>query len=157
MKESLSNRLTPLPFPALMPDACRDELTACARRIARNMGLYGEKFPSACTLNNRYVLKENNDWTNGFWTGMQAMAWEFSGDRAYLDGVERNVASFKARLAAHYVLDHHDIGFLYSLSAVAYWKLTEREALTPLISGGGRSAGKPFSPQRRFYPGLGYA
>lgn len=65
MKESLSNRLTPLPFPALMPDACRDELTACARRIARNMGLYGEKFPSACTLNNRYVLKENNDWTNG--------------------------------------------------------------------------------------------
>ncbi|WP_201160535.1 glycoside hydrolase family 88 protein [Klebsiella grimontii] len=133
MKESLSNRLTPLPFPALTPDACRDELTACARRIARNMGLYGEKFPSACTLNNRYVLKENNDWTNGFWTGMQAMAWEFSGDRAYLDGVERNVASFKARLAAHYVLDHHDIGFLYSLSAVAYWKLTEREALTPLI------------------------
>ena len=97
------------------------------------MGLYGEKFPSACTLNNRYVLKENNDWTNGFWTGMQAMAWEFSGDRAYLDGVERNVASFKARLAAHYVLEHHDIGFLYSLSAVAYWKLTEREALTPLI------------------------
>jgi unsaturated chondroitin disaccharide hydrolase len=43
------------------------------------------------------------------------------------------VASFKARLAAHHVLDHHDIGFLYSLSAVAYWKLTEREALTPLI------------------------
>lgn len=133
MKESLSNRLTPLPFPALTPDTCRDELTACARRIARNMGLYGEKFPSACTIHNRYVLQENNDWTNGFWTGMQAMAWEFSGDRAYLDGVERNVASFKARLAAHHVLDHHDIGFLYSLSAVAYWKLTEREALTPLI------------------------
>lgn len=81
MKESLSNRLTPLPFPALTPDACRDELTACARRIARNMGLYGEKFPSACTIHNRYVLKENNDWTNGFWTGMQAMAWEFSGER----------------------------------------------------------------------------
>lgn len=25
MKESLSNRLTPLPFPALTPDTCRDE------------------------------------------------------------------------------------------------------------------------------------
>lgn len=133
MKDTLSTRSISLPFPALTLDACRDELMACAHRITRNIAVYGEKFPSACSQNNRYVLKENNDWTNGFWTGMQAIAWEFSGETAYLEGVERNVASFKARLAAHHVLDHHDIGFLYSLSAVAHWKLTKCDELTPLI------------------------
>jgi unsaturated chondroitin disaccharide hydrolase len=133
MKNILLNHGASLPFSALTPDVCRDELTACTHRIARNMAVYGEKFPSACTLNNRYVLKENNDWTNGFWTGMQAIAWEFSDDTTYLDNVERNVASFQTRLAAHHVLDHHDIGFLYSLSAVAHWKLTDRDELTPLI------------------------
>ncbi|WP_245248488.1 hypothetical protein [Yokenella regensburgei] len=50
MKETLSNRLAPLPFPAITPGDCRDALAACVQRITRNMGLYGEKFPAQQSL-----------------------------------------------------------------------------------------------------------
>ena len=133
MKENPLLTSLSLPFPALSRAQCRDELSAIGSKLLRNAERYGDMFPSACTTENRYALKENNDWTNGFWTGMQAIAWEFSGEAAYLDTVKRNVASFRARLDAHHVLDHHDIGFLYSLSAVAYWKLTDDSAVKSLI------------------------
>lgn len=134
MKEHQPFISASLPFPAITPEQCRDELNAIGRQLTRNAERFGDKFPSACTSDNRYVLKENNDWTNGFWTGMQMIAWEFSGESTYLGVIERNIASFRARLTAHHVLDHHDIGFLYSLSAVAYWKLTGSDAIKPLIT-----------------------
>lgn len=38
------------------------------------------------------------------------------------------VRDFKHRLDQHIALDHHDIGFLYTLTAVAEWKITGSEA-----------------------------
>ena len=96
-------------------------------KIERNMERFGDDFPSACATDGKYRIKGNDDWTNGFWTGMIALAYEYTGDAKYLHRVEANMESFQKRLDDHFVLDHHDIGFLYSLSAGAAYKLTGNE------------------------------
>lgn len=96
-------------------------------KIERNMERFGDDFPSACATDGKYRIKGNDDWTNGFWTGMIALAYEYTGDAKFLHRVEANMESFQKRLDDHFVLDHHDIGFLYSLSAGAAYKLTGNE------------------------------
>lgn len=108
-----------LPAP-LTREEIADELSLLCKKLKQNMGKFAEQFPSACAQNNQYRIKGNDDWTNGFWTGMQAIAYEFTLDDDFLNGVRRNIASFEQRLTNHFILDHHDIGFLYSLSAGAY-------------------------------------
>ena len=96
-------------------------------KIERNMERFGDDFPSACATDGKYRIKGNDDWTNGFWTGMIALAYEYTGKEKFLHRVEANMESFQKRLDDHFVLDHHDIGFLYSLSAGAAYKLTGNE------------------------------
>lgn len=96
-------------------------------KIERNMERFGYDFPSACATDGKYRIKGNDDWTNGFWTGMLALAYEYTGDEEFLHRIEANMVSFQKRLDDHFVLDHHDIGFLYSLSAGAAYKLTGNE------------------------------
>lgn len=96
-------------------------------KIERNMERFADDFPSACATDGKYRIKGNDDWTNGFWTGMIALAYEYTGKEKFLHRVTANMESFQKRLDDHFVLDHHDIGFLYSLSAGAAYKLTGNE------------------------------
>lgn len=94
------------------------------KNIDNNLDKYTNKFPSACTTNLKYRLKDNDDWTNGFWTGMLWIAYEYTGDEKYRKVAETHTKNFKERYENDFVLNHHDIGFLYSLSAVADYKVT---------------------------------
>lgn len=106
----------------------RDEVSSAldfiVKKIDENLETYTHKFPSACTTNQRYRIKDNDDWTNGFWTGMLWLAYEYTGDEKYKEVAEIHIDSFQKRYEDNFVLDHHDLGFLYSLSAVAGYKLT---------------------------------
>ncbi|MDU6808789.1 MAG: hypothetical protein E6423_08360 [Clostridium sp.] len=53
------------------------------KNIDENLEKYTNKFPSACTTNLKYRVKDNDDWTNGFWTGMLWLAYEYTGDDKY--------------------------------------------------------------------------
>lgn len=72
----------------------------------------------------RYDWGQNNDWIDGFFTGLLWLSYEYSGDESYKQLATEQLKSFKHRLENHIVMDHHDIGFLYSLSAVAEWRVT---------------------------------
>lgn len=109
------------------------ELNRICGVLRRNMERYGTDFPSACATGGRYRIKKNDDWTNGFWTGMLWMAYLHTGDQSFEELALKNVDSFKERLDAHYVLDHHDIGFLYSPSAGAAWTVTGDRRYRDLI------------------------
>ncbi|EOS27035.1 hypothetical protein C806_00627 [Lachnospiraceae bacterium 3-1] len=111
----------------------REELKRCLKVLDRNMARFGEEFPSACAEHGRYKITPNHDWTNGFWTGMLWIAYEFSGRQVYKELALKNIESFRQRLQEHYVLDHHDIGFLYSLSVVAGHRILKEEELKPVI------------------------
>ena len=60
-------------------DWLTQQLDWCCQTIEANMQRYGLDFPSACATNGNYRIKPNDDWTNGFWTGMLWLAYEWTG------------------------------------------------------------------------------
>jgi len=92
--------------------------------IDRNLQHFGDDFPAPSTVGQVYPAIGNVEWTSGFWTGMLWLAYELSGAPHYRAAAERQVRSFHARQAARQNTNHHDLGFLYSLSCVAAHRLT---------------------------------
>ncbi|MGL4694479.1 glycoside hydrolase family 88 protein [Enterococcus larvae] len=105
-----------------------EQIDFCIQKLEKNMKRYGTAFPSAAATNGIYRIKPNDDWTNGFWTGMLWLAYEWTGNDRFLKRALENIQSFQQRLDDHFVLDHHDIGFLYSLSVGAGYRITRDEA-----------------------------
>ena len=106
----------------------REEVTAAMDRVADqvrcNMEYFGTRFPSSATRNQTYGVLDNLEWTDGFWTGLLWLCYEYTGDDAFKNLALKNVDSFLNRVEKRIELDHHDLGFLYSLSCVAGYKLT---------------------------------
>lgn len=96
-----------------------DELSFVYGKILGNLNTFDTLVPAASSIDNIYPAVENRDWTDGFWIGMLHLAQEYKYSSAIADVIERQLIEFQKRLDHHIVLDHHDIGFLYSLSAVA--------------------------------------
>ncbi|WP_436667093.1 glycoside hydrolase family 88 protein [Latilactobacillus sakei] len=101
-------------------------LQKCVTQIKREIPRFAGHFPSACTTHMQYRIKGNDDWTNGFWTAMVWQAYELTGDAVFKATAQEHLRSFDQRLHEHFVLDHHDIGFLYSLSAFAGYQITQQ-------------------------------
>ena len=106
----------------------REEVTAAMDRVADQvrctMEYFGTRFPSSATRNQTYGVIDNIEWTDGFWTGLLWLCYEYTGDDAFKNLALKNVDSFLNRVEKRIELDHHDLGFLYSLSCVAGYKLT---------------------------------
>jgi unsaturated chondroitin disaccharide hydrolase len=97
------------------------------KKVNTNLDTFTHRFPAAASENNIYPATDNVDWTTGFWTGILWLAYEVSGDSRYRNAAELQVTSFKERAEKRIDTDHHDMGFLYSLSCVAAHKLTGSE------------------------------
>ncbi|MGL4572475.1 MAG: glycoside hydrolase family 88 protein [Clostridium sp.] len=97
------------------------------KQIDLNMGYFKDKFPYSATKDSKYPIIENIEWTDGFWTGLLWLAYEYTGDNKYRELADKNVLSFKNRVDKDIEIDHHDLGFLYSLSCVSAHKLTGSE------------------------------
>ncbi len=101
---------------------------------------HDDVFPSAASKNYEYEAvgnliwnKDNNAsiWTTSFWTGILWLVYEYTKDDKYKIEAQKHSESFRQRIDNYYNkdreeagLDHHDIGFLYSLTVVADYKLT---------------------------------
>lgn len=70
-----------------------------------------------------YKFSERDSWVEGFWPGQLWLAYSETKDRAYLDAARAYTPYFENRLKNSIKLDH-DLGFLYTLTAVADFKLT---------------------------------
>ncbi len=103
----------------------KKELDWICNQVEKNINIFGDKFPSACTTEGKYRIKANDDWTNGFWTGILWICYEYSGKDIFKKTAKQNSTSFKKRIDDDFVLDHHDIGFLYIPSLVADYKITK--------------------------------
>ncbi|MBT2288812.1 glycoside hydrolase family 88 protein [Paenibacillus albidus] len=98
------------------------------RVVSQNIDRFGDEFPLTSTQGNRiYRLTPGNDWTEGFWTGLLWLSYEYSKDPRFRTAALQTLDNFRARLGHRVNLDHHDIGFLYSLSTKAHWILERDE------------------------------
>lgn len=132
------------------------EETAAAMDFATNQILdhleeFNDQFKKAYSEDSFYKPTLNVNWTTGFWTGQIWLAYEWClQDEEKREKLRRagevQVDSFLDRINRKVEVDHHDMGFLYSPSCVAAYKLTG--------NGKGREAGIKAADQLigRFQP-----
>lgn len=93
-------------------------------KIDAGLQVFKTQFPAPSSVAGVYPAIDNIEWTNGFWTGQLWLAYELTGAQRYLDAALQQVDSFAERIEQRINVDHHDLGFLYSLSCVAGYKIT---------------------------------
>ncbi|MFD0961240.1 glycoside hydrolase family 88 protein [Paenibacillus chungangensis] len=96
-------------------------------KTQRNMSVHGMTFPHIDN-DQRYAWGENNDWIEGFYTGMLWLCYRYTGDDAFKKAAMEQGSDYRRRLDNDIALEHHDIGFLYMPSAFAQWRLTGDES-----------------------------
>lgn len=111
-------------YPEISSEEIRSGLEFACRQILHVLPEFTDKFQQAYSENGFYPPVENRDWTTGFWTGEIWLAYEFCGDERLKKAGEIQVHDFLERIDRKISVDHHDMGFLYSPSCVAAYKLT---------------------------------
>lgn len=125
------------------PEISNEETDAALRfaceQVERNLPQFTERFQNAYSVDNFYEPIDNTDWTNGFWTGEIWLSYEYCMDHMkdaadgekFLEQAKElehaalvQVDSFYERIKNKIQVDHHDMGFLYTPSCVAAYKLT---------------------------------
>ena len=99
-------------------------LDAAVEQVRINLPLYTDRCQNHSSVDNIYPACDNVQWTCGFWPGEVWLSYERTGDEAFRRTAMTLVQSFDHRIRNHIEVDHHDMGFLYSPSCVAAYKLT---------------------------------
>ncbi len=98
------------------------------KKIDYAMTTFGKDFAEHASVNNVYPTVDNSEgWNQGFWSGMLWHAYELTGDEKYRKLATEHVSSFLYRIENKIGVNHHDMGFLYTPSCVAAYKLTGNE------------------------------
>lgn len=98
----------------------QEAIASALLKTKRNLEQHPTDFPHISN-GKHYEWGSNEDWIEGFWTGIVWLCYEYSGDESLRQHAHAQVESFDRRLSDKLALDHHDIGFLYGLSAMAGW------------------------------------
>ena len=101
-----------------------DALSIACGQVEKSLPAFTEKFQNAYSENGFYRPIENVEWTTGFWTGEIWLAYEYTEKEKFRQAAEIQIDSFLKRIEEKIAVDHHDMGFLYSPSCVAGYKLT---------------------------------
>ena len=111
-------------LPVLTDAQAAAALDSAVEQVRVNLPLYTDRCQNHSSVNNIYPACDNNQWTCGFWPGEVWLSYERTGDEAFKHTAMTLVKSFDHRIRNKIEVDHHDMGFLYSPSCVAAYKLT---------------------------------
>lgn len=92
--------------------------------VRGNLGQFTDCFPYSNSQGGFYQPGDNREWTTGFWTGEIWLAYEMTGEEAFRKAGAVQVESFLDRIERRIDTDNHDMGFLYTPSCVAAYRLT---------------------------------
>jgi unsaturated chondroitin disaccharide hydrolase len=104
--------------------------------VDRNLQTFAQTYPDDATENGIYPIRRarhgylagsHTGWTTGFWAGQLWLSHDLTRDAKYRVAGEVHVERFADRLRQKVDLDHHDVGFLYTLSCVAPSRRTENK------------------------------
>lgn len=116
------------PATALTEEKLSYALSEALKKIDANLDVFDTVFPSHASVNNVYTKDKNEGgWNQGFWTGMLWLAYDLTGDEKYRKVAEMQIPTYTKRIKERLGVGHHDMGFLYTPSCVAAYKLTGNE------------------------------
>ena len=113
--------------PAMTDDEVASAMAAVVAQVRRNLPTFTYAAQNHSSVDNFYPAVPNDQWTAGFWPGSIWLAYEATGDKVFRYAAQIHVQSFLHRIENRIATDHHDMGFLYSPSCVAAWKLVGDE------------------------------
>ena len=110
----------------------REKLEAAAKAACDKLEAFARKngalgFPGTCSVDHKYVLKINDNWECGMYTGCYWLAYELTGNEFFREVAEAQLPSYRRRVDEKIGMDDHDVGFVMSPSCVAAYKLTGNE------------------------------
>ena len=112
---------------------------------------YKDCFPTAASVDGVYGKGQNNGgWTQSFWTGMLWLAYEMTGKEVFLDTVKGLLPSFANRVDTMTGMGDHDIGFIFTLSMVAGYKVTGDEYMKEMAVAAAKVLGDRFREKGQF-------
>ncbi|PWI32693.1 glycosyl hydrolase [Vibrio albus] len=123
MQESVT--LRPVPAP-LDEKRVIGHLEHVVDAIKRNIPKIGERNPKIGTEKNQWEYCGQFDWVSSFWTGELWLCYQMTADQQFKNSAKLRKSYFADMLLDPFWLDH-DLGFQYSLSCVADYKLTGDE------------------------------
>lgn len=121
--EEIKNPERFLNQPLLTKEEVKSAIDLAMEQLHVNMEYFKEEFPTPATFDNIYPKMDNTEWTNGFWTGELWLGYEYTNEEAMKKLAQANDRSFLDRVKRRIELDHHDLGFLYTPSCMAEYKL----------------------------------
>ncbi|BFQ95043.1 glycoside hydrolase family 88 protein [Enterococcus cecorum] len=121
--EGIKNPERFLDQPLLTKAEVKAAIDLAMEQLRVNMEYFKEEFPTPATFDNIYPKMDNTEWTNGFWTGELWLGYEYTNEEAMKKLAQANDRSFLDRVKKRIELDHHDLGFLYTPSCMAEYKL----------------------------------
>lgn len=104
-------------------DETAQAIDIAIKQIIRNLPEFTYSSQNHSSVNNFYPQVDNVQWTSGFWPGLIWLAYEHIGDKRLQFAGQIQAQSFLHRIQHRIETDHHDMGFLYTPSCVAAWKL----------------------------------
>ncbi len=123
-----------------------EAVSSATDQILANLSEFVHDYPMASSENLIYGKQKNgNDWVEGFWTGMLWASYELTGNELFRAVAEAQYDDYKERLDKFQFLSHHDIGFIYTPSIVAQYKVTGAEKAKELGLRAAEQLAKRFS------------
>jgi len=113
--------------PELSEERCREAMDFAVKQVKENLKEFTNDFKKAYSEDGFYKPTPNVNWTTGFWTGQIWLAYEWNKDEPLKEAGLIQAKSFLDRIENKVEVDHHDMGFLYSTSCVAAYKLVGDE------------------------------
>ncbi|MFT4173988.1 MAG: glycoside hydrolase family 88 protein [Rhodocyclaceae bacterium] len=112
-------------------DAHQRALERCVAKLKATMPVVGLRNPKIGKSDNTWEYCGPFDWVISFQAGQYWLAAQLSGDPAFVVAAQARRQIFR-NLLAHPIGCDHDLGFQFSLSCVADWKMTGHDAAREL-------------------------
>jgi len=122
----LAPELSHLPAPFSTEEA-REAIDVAVAQVRRNLPQFTYAAQNHSSVGNFYPAVPNDQWTAGFWPGSIWLAYQATSDETFRHAAQIQVQSFLHRIEQRIETDHHDMGFLYSPTCVAAWRLVGDE------------------------------
>lgn len=102
-------------------------------KLEQNLEGWRDSFPGTGSVNYKYEHGPNNNWVCGMHTGTYWLAYQLSGNPKFREVAEKHLPTYQERYEQKIGFGNHDVGFVYSPSCVAAYKITGDEKIREML------------------------